>query len=368
MRLDPILAKASRLARAGRHREALGVLQPEVTRYERSFVYFYLLGAVCLRAGEFGSALTYLRLAHEIKPRDARALLGLAALYLRRGDTTRAVDFYLDALDIDGSCRKAKRALRMIRRRAGSDDFPAWLESGPLRGLFPPIPFTGPSPRSFAIVAGSVIAFLALGAGIVEARTGLVSGLLRQRGDREIPAELVLAWSDRISPLGEAQEGGLSLSPGEAIATYERALSLFSDRRDEAARLQLNRIVESNASEGLVNRALLMLSLLETPGFDTYRREDNVSYAAAWQEPALYKGVHVIWRGVAANASITEEGTNFDFLLGADAPRIVEGMVPVYFQGAVPTPDSAIEVLGRIVQDESTGRIRLEGVAIRLNL
>jgi len=367
MRLDPILTKASRLARAGRYEAALRVLQPEVLRYDRSFNYHYLLGAVCLHAGDFGGALTYLRIAHELKHRNPLAILGLAALFLRRGDISRAVDLYLEVLEFDPGNRIAKKALRIIRRQAGTETFSIWLEAGKLSSLYPHIPFPGFSVKGAAAVGGTLLAAFAVGFGVM-VFMGLVPNPFRTWGARDIPYGLALTWEDRTSPLGGGGFYRYELTQRQALDTYDRALALFSVHRDEAARILLNRILESNAADGLKNRARLMLSLLETPGFDTFRRDDNVSHAQAWQDPPMHYGVHVIWRGIASNVSITDQETSFDFLLGYDAPRIVEGLVPVIFDHAVPLTGDPLEVLGRIMPADGEGRIRLEGIAIRTNL
>jgi len=343
------------------------LLQPEVLRYHGSFSYHYILGAVCLRVGEFGSALTYLRLAREINGRDPRAILGLAALYLRRGDTERAVDLYLEALEIDPGSRAAKSAMGMIRRRAGTDGFAEWLEAGRLRSLYPPIPFPGISAKAAAAAFGAAAAACAVAFGAM-VHAGLAPNPLRPLGPRELPYGLALTWAERAAPLSPGGEGRHALDRGQAIEAYERALALFSSHRDEAARISLNRILDSNASEGIKNRARLMMGFLETPGFDTFRRDDNVSHAQAWQDPRLHSGVHVIWRGIASNVSIADRETSFDLLLGYDSPRIVEGVVSVAFPHAVPVPEGALEVLGRIEPAEGEGRLRLEGLAIRINL
>ena len=367
MRLDPTLSKACRLSRSGKHDAAMRILLPEVTRYSGSFIYHCILGTICLHAGDYGSALTYLRLAHEMKPKNPAAVLGLAALYLRRSDTSRAVDLYLDVLDVDGGNRTAKKAMGIIRRQAGTEVFSAWLESGKLPSLYPSVPFPGFSPKEISGCLAAVAAVFVAGF-IVMVQTGFASNPFRAMGDREVDRNLMLTWEDRVAPVVQGDSQAFMLDRGEAVAVYEKALSLFSENRDEAARVQLNRILESNAADSLKNRASLMLSFMETPAFDTFRRDDNVSYAEAWQNPALYRGVHVIWRGIASNVSISDSETSFDFLLGNNAPIRVEGMVRVFFDQAVPMPEGAIEVLGRIVPSESDGRITLEGLAIRMNL
>ena len=167
MKLDPILTRASKLARSGKYDAALRTLEPEVNRYHGSFRYFYLLGASCLRAGDFGGALTYLRVAHEIKRRDPLALLGLAVLYLNRGETERAVNYYLEILEIDHNNRAAKKALKVIRKNAGVDAFTSWLEAGNLPSLYPPIPFPGFSPKEKLATFGIILVVCAAAFGLL---------------------------------------------------------------------------------------------------------------------------------------------------------------------------------------------------------
>jgi len=366
MRLDPTLSKAVRLARSGRHEAALRILLPEVTRYDRSLNYYRILGTICLHSGDFGSAHTYLKIAHEIKRRDPAPMLGLAVLFLRRGDTSRAVDLYLEVLEHDRKNPVAKRAMRIIRRQAGTDAFYSWVEAGKISLLYPRLPFPGFSAAEVSSALGiAAAAFAAVFAVMVG--LGLAPNPFRTLGPREIPAGLSLSFADRISPVGPGESGGNVLSQSQSIEVYERALALFSDHRDEAARILLNTILESNASDGMRNRARLMLSFLEIPRFDNFKRDDNVSLTSAWHDPLLYRGVHVIWRGIASNVSITELGTSFDFLVGDNAPLHLEGIVPVFFDHAVPLPQDAIEVLGRI-ETGSGGRIKLEGLATRINL
>jgi hypothetical protein len=104
---------------------------------------------------------------------------------------------------------------------------------------------------------------------------------------------------------------------------------------------------------------------MEVPGFDTFRRGDNVAYNDVIEDPLLYNGVHIIWRGMATNVVTADTGTTFDFLVGYDTRKTLEGIVPVIFSHAVPlNPERPLEVLGRIVPAGPDGPIQLEGVAL----
>jgi hypothetical protein len=108
-----------------------------------------------------------------------------------------------------------------------------------------------------------------------------------------------------------------------------------------------------------------MMDNMEVPGFDNFRRSDNPSFADVRSEPVIYRNVHVIWRGMATNVRVTDEYTYFDFLVGYDTRRVLEGIVPVVFERPVAiNPERPLEVLGKITLLPSYTDIRLEGVAI----
>ncbi|MDR1587737.1 MAG: tetratricopeptide repeat protein [Treponema sp.] len=366
MKLDPILTKATRLARSGNYEGAIRTLEPEVNRYYGSFRYYYLLGVSCLYAGDFGGALTYFRLARDVKIRDPLAMLGLAALYLRRGETDKAVDLYLDVQELDEKNRTAKKALKVIRKYAGADTFSAWLESGRLPGLYPPVPSPGLSLNRIFIAGTALLAALALCFGIF-VRTRLIPNPFSHRGGRKVNTGISLSMEERSKPVQIGGAYRYILTRAQVLETYERALSLFTDYRDEAARVNINRVLESNASEGVKNKSRILLSYMEVPGFDNFKHGDNVPYGEVIKDPILFRDVHVIWRGMATNAKTLQNMTSFDFLVGYDTRKTLEGIVPVVFDKAVSLNlERPLEVLGRIVpvNPEKGVEIRLEGIAI----
>jgi hypothetical protein len=166
------------------------------------------------------------------------------------------------------------------------------------------------------------------------------------------------------------ETGGLYqyiLTQNQVIENYEKALSLFTAYRDEAAKPELNRLIESNAPEAIKNKCRLLISYMEVPGFDTFNRRDNPGYADVIKEPVLYRDVHVIWRGMAANVETLPDRTSFKFLVGYDTRRVMEGSVQVEFNQALAiNSEKPLEVLGRIVpvSTEKGLDISLEGVAI----
>jgi hypothetical protein len=104
---------------------------------------------------------------------------------------------------------------------------------------------------------------------------------------------------------------------------------------------------------------------MDVPGFDTLT--DRFSYGEVIGEPVLYRGCYVIWRGMAGNLNIGQNHTSFDFLVGYDTRRTVEGIVRVDYGFAIQVnPERPVEILGRIIPviGEKGAEIRIEGTAL----
>lgn len=359
-KLDPILTKAARLCRRKQYGAAIQILEPEVVRYHDSFRYYYILSVSCLYLGDFSGAFTYFKRARDIKMRDPLVLLGLAVLYLRRGDTARAIDFYLEVQELDPNNAEARRALAFIKKHGDPENLETWIESGRLTKLYPPLPKVPPTLGDVLFPVLGVLVIITLGLGIFYKLKN--PGAPKRSG-------YDLAYLEREDRAEPVQLGGsyrYVLTRQQVLDTYDEALKLFIDRRDEAAKVRLNRLLESNASESIKNKARILFSYTEVPGFDTL--EDRYSYSDVYKEPWLYRDCYVIWRGTATNINMLERGTVFQLLVGYDTKSILEGIVAVEFDVSIPVDAGPpLEVLGKVIpasSSESQSGIILEGVAI----
>ncbi len=365
MNADSLLAKAARLARSRRYGEAIRLLEPEVVRYHDSFRYYFILGYSCLQAGDFGGSFTYFRRAREIKMRDPAVLLGLAALHLRRGETDRAIDLYLDILEKESGNRIAQRALDVVRKRGDPEVLGAWIEAGKLVRIYPPAPSVPGSARRAALIVGGT--FLALSVSVLALLAlGILASPFSPGMERPGLEGTDLAAEDREGPVQIGGAYRYVLTKRQILDAYAAAQRLFRDYRDDAARVELNRILESNASEAVKEKARILASFAAAPGFDTLK--DRFPYSAVAAEPVLYRGCHVIWRGMAANLVEAERATSFDLLVGYDTRNALEGIVNVRFDFAVAVDqERPLEILGRVVPTFAAAgesALRIEGVAL----
>ena len=77
---------------------AIKRLESRADVYEENFEYYLTLGIACLYVGDIGASSSYFQMARKIKLTDTRLLIGQAAIFLRRGDTARAIQYYLEIL------------------------------------------------------------------------------------------------------------------------------------------------------------------------------------------------------------------------------------------------------------------------------
>ncbi|MDR1837338.1 MAG: tetratricopeptide repeat protein [Treponema sp.] len=363
MKSDPLLSKAARLAKKRDYEGALKVLKTEEDRYNGSFKYYYLYAVISLYAGGFVEALSYFRHAHQRKMNDTSTMLGLAVLYLKRMNTVQALDCYLDVREIEPKNKIAKKALAVIRKYSADDDLSDWMTPKRLAKLFPPIPSPTLSLKTVVIAALVLSAVLIL-TFVVLVKLRVLPSPIKGRDVRST-AEFVLSGQERSEPVETGSSYRYILTRDQVASQYDRALSLFSAYRDEAAKVHVNRILESNASESIKDKSRLLLTYMEVPGFDTFKQNDNPSFSEVKNEPVLYRDVYVIWRGMATNVEVAEEYTSFDFLVGYDTRSTLEGIVPVKFNIPVSiSSERPLEVLGKIVPASSYTDFSLEGAAI----
>jgi tetratricopeptide (TPR) repeat protein len=368
MKLDPILTKAVRLMKGRNFGKTIQLLESEVLRYRDSFNYHYILASACIRAGDFGGALTYFKRARELRMRDPLVLTGLAALFLRRGETDRAVDFYLETQDLDPNNRIAQKALKVIKENGRPEKLAAWIEAGNLPRLYPPIP--KPPFVSIRIVLVLCVFVVIAAAAVVVIRFNVITLIFKPAVEREGFANAALEREERDAPF-QTDDGSYRyiLTRDEVLDAYAEARKLFAGYRDEEAKVVLNRILESNAPDGIKNKARLLFSYTKPPGFNTFSEKDSFTYAQVMSDPPLYRDCYVLWKGMAANLEILQNSTVFTFLVGYDTRTTLEGQVPVMFDSAIPVnPELPLKILARIVPTlNPTGieDIRLEGTAVQ---
>ena len=358
-----ILEQAKKQFAKGNYQQVINLLEPHVTQYvvsgdakdvlynasfNKSFPFYLYLGLACLHAGDIGGAVDYLTCARKIKMTDPDLLCAQAVLFLRRGDTARAIDYYLEAIEYNPNHALARSGLDFIRIHNTPEAIGEAVQSGEIKKFYP-------RPGVQAYIKKRTIFFASLAAivfVVVLAVTVLVKLPLSARARSNNRADLsafALLSDEKARPIDTSGNYQYTLSEKEVLAAYRSAQRYFQDSRDNLAQIEVNRILSSNAAHSIKQKARLLMDYFATPGFDTVR--DIPAYSDVRADIPLYLDCWTIWSGRATNVQSNGDTTSFDLLVGYSERIQLEGVVPIFCNFSVRIDaERPIEVLGKIQQ------------------
>lgn len=362
------LEKAHSLLRRRKFSYVISLLEsgnnPDI--YRENFDYFLTVGLACLYLGDTGSAGAYFQRARRIRVTDTTLLNAQAVLFLIRGETDRAIEYYLDVLEYNPSNRTALRAMDFLKEQWSEETLFRAVDSGKIEKFYPPL---GVNPDTvkrivFSVSFGVLLSLLVLNSTRFSRFVQRISS--SRASSRADLSELFLSVEENENLRERNLSGGVYryiLSDRQIKKSYNDALAYFQDYRENAARVEVNRILNSNASEAVKKKSEMILSYFSEPTFDSL--DDNYSYSQVSEDPALYLGCWVSWSGRISNAVTDGKSYRCDLLVGYENMARVDGVVPLYF-AAVPEPPldggRPVTVLAKI--SVSDGKIVLDGRAV----
>jgi len=316
--------------------------------------FYALLGKGCLRKNDFSGAHSYLMRAKDLDPEDTDTLLALGAVFLRQRQIEKALQTYLSILDISSNHRRAARALAMLRTIETPEAVLEWFETRKINRILPSQSLY--VPRWLSGIAIVLFLTAALGFSAVA-----VYSTLTIRPARPGRETVQLTAAD-IETRTTGQSDSI-LTEREIERIFRDIRRNFDAGKDNLVRRDLNRITRSNASLELQDRAAHMWDFLTAPDFSTF--QDNFAYSEVIEQPDLYNGTFVKWRGRVANLAIAGETIDFDLLVGYENAQVLLGIVPARIPFAVLLENgNPVEIIGKVV-GESTG-FSLEITNIRI--
>jgi hypothetical protein len=287
---------------------------------------------------------------------EPRLLLAQAAFFLRRGDTARAVEYYLDALDLEPNNKIAQKALEFIKEHGESESITLLVETGKIKRFYPPL---GVHPAIKKIIVLAALASILCIAGFVLLPTRRIESNARadlsllMLTEDEAKNAIELNMSDSVYRY--------ILSAKDITTSYSLARQYFQDFRDNASQVEINRILNANAALSIRQKARLLMNYFSEPTFDSL--VDNYSYRVVAADPYLYQDCFVSWSGRIANVRMQENTLQCDLFVGYDTLQTVEGIVPLVFDTVIDMdPSLPVRVLGRIVFQDKTIALRVKSV------
>ena len=352
MQQTNVLAQAEKAFRARNFSKVISLLEPMIIEYKESFRFYYLLGVSCMYQNDFGGAESYLSRARRIKLNSPDLMVAQGALFLRRGEIPRAVEYYLEALEYAPNNKSAKKALKYIRTNSDKEKVQNLTYSGKIKKFFPS---TGLHP--LVPVVSVVLVFL-VGCGVFFATN--YKKILGLNGTRADLSAFVLSVDEKSHPL----ETDLSttnyryiLSSTEVAKLYSEAQTLFQQGKDNDVQIRINKLLNSNASTAIKYKANLLLDYLEEPSFEKF--SNTFSYEDLKLDSYLYQNCWIILSGRISNVNITENVYFCDLLVGYEDMKKLEGILPIEIKQPISIDATqSIKVLGKVVM--RNGKVALE--------
>ncbi len=269
-------------------------------------------------------------------------MLALAALSVRRGETNKAVDYCLRVLEDRPKDRKARSFLSVLRTEGGPEGIAKLLETGRIERLYP----GGRAIPRFIVPSALVLVVLVAIYFAWPPAVSFIEAAARPRVARPEVAAVTLSRAEKDSPVQTGGTFRYVLTEEEALRSFEKAKDYFQAYRDNAAVIEINRLLGSNASAALKEKARTLRAFVGKPDFRTIR--DAPDYAQAMTDPGLYDGTSVDWKGMAANVRSDGGSVTFDFLVGYQDKKKLEGLIKARISGAEVPVDRPLEILATL--------------------
>lgn len=320
------------------------ILESQVFRFRQNPEFFFVLGTACLYSGDYGGAESYLKRSDQLRPKEVQTLLGLAAIHARRGETDDALELWLKIVELDPGCRQAARGLELLRTTEAAEDLGWFRDSQRIAQLYPRLPL---DPRAvlFPLLGFAAIAAALAGIFVIAPRL--------PRGGSLRAAVQQVQLSPGQPPLAADGSYTLVLTEKQVQDGFEQIKRYLLHYRDNLATREINRLLASNASVYVKEKAKLLKTFVKEPDFSTLK--DTFPYEEVARNPALYADCYVRWSGKVANVRVSPEAITFDLLVGYQDERELQGVVPVKLEFAFDLENGiGVEVLGKVAPGEGS--------------
>lgn len=353
-----ILSLAWKEMRRRHFNDAIKILQSGAEFYEENADYYIMLGTACLYAGDNGTAYAYYQKARAFTLTNINLLLGQAAIFLRRGDTEKALNYYIEVLENEPGNQTARDAMEFIRIHGDYTTICRWADMGKLSQFYPRL---GSNPDKILYLS---VLFVFILAGSIFTLGYLKSRKTVVQGPRRDLSSIVLTVDEKASaqsPDLSGQSCRYILSNKEITSSYEKALKYFQENDDNRSQIEINRLLNSNAALSIKQKANVLMTYLTTPGFDTLVY--SPSYKDVEKDPDLYMDCYVIWNGRVSDVVDTDNSYEARFLVGYEDMKNIDGIINVKFNTKISIEsDKPVRILGKLLKED--GKFILSGRAV----
>ena len=312
--------------------KVIRLLEPEIFSYRDNFDFYYMLGISYLYHEKIDNADSYLKRAYQLDDENINIIKSLALINLKKGKWDEALKMYLDILDIEPENKTAKSGLNFIRKNVNLNHPVKMIN---LKMLYPEVKKPG-KPLRIILIMFALFFLISVSVILISIipEKSVRPGMEKYRISGGQPGLIELGTNSRYI-----------LTANEIKKSFANAKNFFNQYRDNKALVEINRLINSNASREVKNITQMLKEYVQKPDFSNIK--DFFTFTEVKKDPVLYNECYVIWRGKIGNLHISDSDISFDLWVGNS--REFEGVVQVILDFAFLLENGQeIEILGQV--------------------
>lgn len=250
-----------------------------------------------------------------------------AFICARRNEKEQAISNWCKALELKKNDKMARDALDYIKSRGreidlAGDEYFDRVRPGP--------PFLIPYKPIISIVVVTILIFLAYFTAVfildrIDKWSKSYSPELAKVTLPDYNPNLLTSPKDSYDPF--------SYDEKEVKAIFEKCKKKIWENKYVEARVLINTLLLSNASEEVKHKVRVLETFLEEPDYAVF--ENKYTYSDVIENRLLYNNIYIKWKGRIVNHTIHKDKITFDFVIGNEDEGVVEAIIPVVFYKAV---------------------------------
>ncbi|AJW73627.1 tetratricopeptide repeat protein [Borrelia hermsii] len=372
MEPNKLINKSIRYYNSHKYSDVIKLLEKEIFFYKNYYFYHYILGMSYLRMGNLGNAQTYLKKAYTLNPTEPDVKQSIAILLAAQGKEDKAIQIWLKMIEENQEIKRSELSLETIRKNPIQGTL--FMNKNKIYAkLFPEIKIeTGQNLskliRILLTVAGLVFSLISIFLFIRSKETTTLtsndSKVKEKKAINNIAAyidDIKINEKEKI----ENHEGQFVfiLTETEIKNSFQKIKTHLKKGKNNFARIEINKILNSNASESIKLKAKNLASFISRPDFITF--DDYLVLKEIKKNPLIYSNIYVKWEGIANNIEKKDNITYFDFYVGYNK-NALEGIITTKttFDIDINFKD-CVEILGQINYDYNTNTLTLNAITIR---
>ncbi|QFP42164.1 hypothetical protein F9Y90_03565 [Borrelia miyamotoi] len=372
MEPNKLINKSIRYYNSQRYSDVIKLLEKEIFFYKNHYFYHYILGISYLRIGNLGNAQTYLKKAYTLNPTEPDVKQSIAILLVAQGKEDKAIQIWLKMIEENQAIKRSELSLETIRKNPIQGTL--FLNKNKLYAkLFPEIKVKtryklSKLIKSFTIssLAFLIIAIIFLFKYYKETIKITLNGSTSKENKfiNNIAAYIDdIKINDKEKIKNHEGQFVFILTETEIKNSFQKIKTYLKKGKDNFARIEINKILNSNASESIKLKAKNLASFISRPDFITFN--DYLSLKEIQNNPSIYANVYIKWSGIINNIEKKDNITYFDFYVGYNK-NTLEGIITTKttFDIDIDFKDSA-EILGQIDYNYNTKELTLNAITIR---